>query len=183
MKRMILMILMVAATVQISSAQTNKPQHEKRAKHENAPQAGERKHDPKQFIAKELGLTDEQAEAFAPIYAEYRKAIRGEKREQPQEKFDPKNADDAQILANLNERLDKTLNKATVRRAYVDKFLTVLTPKQLAKLYHMEDSFGQNARGPQHGPHNGVPQPPHGGHNDAHNAHGPQHGHGGPAPR
>ena len=176
MKRMILMILAIAATVQISSAQTDQPKQGRKGNHEMTAKNGEQRRDPKQFLAKELGLTDEQAEAFAPIYAEYRKTLRGDKAEQPR-KFDPKNADDAQQVAHLNEWLDKEIYTATVRKAYVDKFLTVLTPKQIAKLYRMEESFG---KGGQHAPQHGAPQGNRGGHPDGH---APQQRHGGPAPR
>ena len=173
---MILAALLVAATVQISLAQTDKTKPGKKGNHEMTTKDGEHRRDPRQFIAKELGLTDEQAEAFAPVYTEYRKALRGDKPEQPQ-KFDPKNANDVQTLAKLNEWLDKDIHTATVRKAYVDKFLTVLTPKQLAKLYHMEESFG---KGGQHTPQHGGPQGNRGGRPDGR---APQHRPGGPAPR
>ena len=175
MKRVIMAIMIIAAAVQAVSAQTNDQKQAKRAKHARTAEAGERKHDPKQMVAKELGLTDEQAEAFAPIYAEYRKAIRGEKPAE-KEKFNPAEADDMQTLAHLNEWLDKDIHVATVRKAYIDKFQTVLSAKQIAKLYHMENSFGQNKRGQQHGPQHA----PQGGRPNG----GPQRGgHGGPAPR
>lgn len=152
MKRMILMILLVAATVQISSAQQpNSPNREKKGKHTRNAETRERKGDLRQFFAKELGLTDEQAEAFAPIYAEYRKALRGEKPENKQAP-DMKEANDAQVVEHLNAWLDKDIHVATVRKAYIDKFLTVLTPKQVAKLYKIESSAGKGGHnGPQHG--------------------------------
>ena len=180
-KRMILAMLLVAATVQVSMAQSDKPEHPRKAKHEHKTEAGERKHSPVQFIAKELKLNEEQTAAFAPVYAEYRKALRGDKPEQPQ-KFNPAEADDSQMLEHLNKWLDREIRTATVRKEYVDKFLTVLTPKQLAKLYRLESSFGKGGRnqhGPQHGPQG---RPGHGAPN-GHPGHAPQHRHGGPAPK
>lgn len=152
MKRMILVILMVAVTVQISSAQSEQSKQKRKSNHEMTAQNGQHRRDSKQVLAKELGLTDEQAEVFAPIYAEYRKAIRGEKPEQ-HKKFDFKEADDVQTLTHLNDWLDKDIRTATIRKEYIDKFMTVLTPKQVAKLYRMESSFGRsNQRAPQHRP-------------------------------
>lgn len=158
MKKMVLAILAIATAVQVTSAA--QPKNEKHGKREKQrTEAVERKHDHKDGFKKALGLTDEQAEAFAPLYGEYRQALRGDKPQQKPERINPAEVTDEQTLAFLNGWLDKEIQVATVRKAYVEKFLTVLTPKQVANLYKMESSFGPNdprGRAPQHGkPHAG----------------------------
>lgn len=190
MKRVILAIMMIAAAVQVTSAQPDNNKQNKCGKHNAAVEAGERKHDPKEGFKKALGLTDEQAEAFAPIYKEYRQALRGEKPQQKPERINPAEVTDEQTLEFLNEWLDKEIHIATVRKAYIEKFLTVLTPKQVAKLYKMESSFGPNnphGRAPQQGQQgrqgkqgNGKGRPQSHG---PQNGHGQHHGNGGPAPQ
>lgn len=153
MKRMILAIMMIATTAYAASAQSENGKRHKSGKQQS--EAVEQKqYDPKEGFKKALDLTDEQAEAFFPIYKEYRQALRGEKPQAKPEQINPAEATDEQTLEFLNERLDREIHIATVRKAYIQKFLTVLTPKQIAKLYKMESSFGHNnphGRAPQHG--------------------------------
>lgn len=159
MKRMILAILAIATAVQVTSAQPANNKRHKGGKH-NAEAVEQKQHDPKEAFKKALELTDEQAEAFAPVYAEYRKALRGEKPQERPERINPAEANDEQTLKFLNGWLDREIHVATVRKEFIDKFLTVLTPKQVAKLYKMESSFSPNnprGRAPQHGEHKGKP--------------------------
>lgn len=168
MKRMILVVLLVAATVQISSAQHPDNANRKgKAHHEMQKRDGEHQRDPKVFMAKELGLSDEQAEAFAPIYISYREELKGEK---PQRHEMKKDADDSEIIAGLQKGLDRNIRVATVRKAYVEKFGTVLTPKQIVKLYMMEDAHA-NGHHDKSGKPGGKPElgrPGHDGHAGAH---------------
>lgn len=178
MKRTIMAILMVAATIQIASAQQQPSAHEKGQKErkEAAARKGEQGN-PMQHISHELGLSEAQSAAFAPIYTEYRKEIR-EASVAPKPKGEKPEANDEAILARLNESLDSAVKVAQIRKAYIAKFKAVLTPAQIMKLYRMEDSFG---RGGQHAPQHGAPQ---GNRNGGHpEGNGPQHGHGGPGPR
>lgn len=160
MKRMILVSLMVAAAVQISSAQPKNTEYAKRAKHETTVDAARNNkahgHEAGlQMLRHELGLDEEQFKAFAPVYGEYRKALRGDKKpEQP--KLDPKQEDDAQVIARLNAWLDREIRIATVRKEYIEKFGTVLSAKQIAKLYRIENSHGSNGgKAPQQMAHRG----------------------------
>lgn len=146
MKRMILMMLLVAATVQLSA------------------QTGEHRIDPR-LVSKELGLTDDKAAAFAEIYTEYREAVQSSRPKSAA--FNNEEKDDAKVIARINESLDNEIRIATIRKEYVNKFLKVLTPQQLNRLYMMDrmggremQRGGQNGGRPGPGGTNGRPGTP-----------------------
>lgn len=165
MKRMIMAILLVAAATQIASAQ--KPSAPEKGNHKQKREAVEHKGphgNPVQHIGRELGLTEEQSAAFAPVYEEYRKAVFSAV-SAPKHSSAQREAEDAVALERLNASLDSAIKVAEIRKEYVAKFNAVITPQQIAKLYRMEESFkyrNDAGKGPQGAPHHG-PQGGHGG--------------------
>lgn len=179
MKRMILAILL-AATAQVSTAMP-KTMNRKPATDENKTRSEQSVQDKKEAhmraLKHELALSDDKFEAFAPIYAEYRKALHVNK-DGKHERFDFETASDAQVTEALNNVLDRKIHVATVRKAYIEKFGTVLTPRQICKLYKMNGKFHpagkRGGKGGKQG-HRGNPRGgnhphPQGGH-PAHGAH------------
>ena len=102
------------------------------------------------FITQFLDLTPKESKAFWPIYEE-RNAVKLEKlkplrkgKKQAKKKLDEMSDDE--ILKLLNNTLDTRQIELDIQREYTAKFLSVLPPKKLAKLYHIERKFKQRQK-------------------------------------
>lgn len=94
------------------------------------------------FISERLELTPKQAQAFWPMYNEYsakKKEIRKAINQLKIENSD--NETDAEILDDIKKINLYKQREVDIEKEYVDKFLTVITPKQLAALYKAEKQF------------------------------------------
>lgn len=94
------------------------------------------------FISERLELTTKQAQAFWPMYNEYsakKKEIRKAINQLKIENSD--NETDAEILDDIKKINLYKQREVDIEKEYVDKFLTVITPKQLAALYKAEKQF------------------------------------------
>ena len=138
MKRIIVMVLL-AATAQFAIADNVK----KEAPQGRKPNKEEMQKTVMNILKQELSLDDKQFEAFAPVYQEYRKALNSNNHKAP--KTDREIATDSEILAMLNANLDRQIHVATVRKEYIDKFGKVLTARQTAKLYRIDNSMAKRA--------------------------------------
>ena len=94
------------------------------------------------FINEKLELTPKQAETFWPMYNEYtakkkeiKKAINKLKIENNE------NETDAEIIDDIKKINSYRQKEVDLEKEYIDKFLTILTPKQLAALYKAEKQF------------------------------------------
>ncbi len=106
----------------------------------------------KAFITERLALTDDEAKAFWPIY--------DQRRLDKQEKIKPlrkankkgrkkiKEMSDDELISMLKTTMEIRKIGLKIDEEYLDKFLRVLPPKKVAKLYHIEKKFKQ--RGKQH---------------------------------
>ena len=152
MKRVILLLLFVAATAGSSFAQepvqttqpvTEKPQSTEvqKAKMQEYKEMFKIR---LQIIKEELKLSDEQFEKFSPVYREYHKIIQFNRVSLP--KINLKEADSKEINQVLKARLDNTINTAMVRKNYILIFEEVITARQLMKLYKIEDKLAARAR-------------------------------------
>ncbi len=94
------------------------------------------------YLTKNLNLTTEQAEKFWPLYNAYqneektiRRQIHQLMRNKPHEKSD----------AEMKEALEKGLSlkqkKLDLEKKYLDKFLGVISAKQVGALYRAEREF------------------------------------------
>jgi hypothetical protein len=97
-----------------------------------------------QIIKEELKLTDEQYEQFASVYREYHKAMHFNRVKVA--KIDWSKATKQEINTMLKARLDNTINAAMVRKNYILLFEEVIKPRQLVKLYKIEDELSARAR-------------------------------------
>ena len=90
-------------------------------------------------------MTEEQVEQFAPTYFEYRQNIRtGQVK--ISEPADIETASDAEINSLLSANLDNYIHIAMVRKVYVPIFEKFLSPKQVYKLYSIDNSLAKRAK-------------------------------------
>jgi len=103
-------------------------------------------------IATKLLLSDKDAAKFIPVYEEFLKAQKA-----INEKYRPefkKNEDgtreyqsDKDIEANLRAQLQKSQEILDLRKAYLDKYLTVISARQVRELYRIEQEQHQHMPG------------------------------------
>ena len=149
MKSIVMSMLMLVAVTGISFAQDleqsaqNKPQMsaEQKAKMQEKKELLDIR---LQILKEELKLTDEQFDKFAPVYREYNRAknfchVKCEK-------VDMQSATKQEINNLMKARLDNTINMAMVRKNYILIFEEVIGPKQVMKLYKIEDELIVRAR-------------------------------------
>jgi hypothetical protein len=94
------------------------------------------------FISERLALTPKQAQTFWPMYNEYsakKKDIRKAIKQLKIENND--NETDSEILEDIRKINFYKQKEVDIEKEYVEKFLTVLSPKQLADLYKAEKQF------------------------------------------
>jgi len=101
-------------------------------------------HDAKvSMISNRLKLTAEQSEKFWPIYNEFsekRRSLRRSQRKVINERRDGGITDKA-ALENLKEVQELKQKEVDLEKQYQDRFLSVISPSQLAELQSAEKSF------------------------------------------
>ena len=149
MKRIIMSMLLVVATLGVSFAQ--EPAQEAPAKPQLTEEQKAKMQEHRellnirlQIIKEELNLSDVQFEKFVPVYREYSKTIQFNRVKVA--KLDLAKASKYEINAMLKARLDNTINTAMVRKNYILIFEEVIGPRQLVKLYKIEDKLAARAR-------------------------------------
>jgi len=116
----------------------------------NFAQKGDRKEEKKAqkiaFITERLALTPEESKAFWPVYDQRNeerkaalKAIRGDRKENPRKKLEEMS--DAEVKILLDNMIKAKQAELDIQKKYNDKFLAILPPKKVAKLYHVEREF------------------------------------------
>ena len=94
------------------------------------------------FLTEKMALTKEQAEKFWPVYNEYE-----QKRREAHKKakvFKGENLEamsDKEIRENIDEMHAMRQQELNIEKEYVDKFLKVISAKQLAIMYKSEREF------------------------------------------
>jgi len=97
------------------------------------------------IVRDHMHLTDAQSEKFWPLYREYRSEA--QKASDETMRFMSSLADRATPLSDaeashvLNLHLDRQEQMAKVNRAYAKKFLAVLPPRQVARLFQLENKM------------------------------------------
>ena len=100
-----------------------------------------------EFIAKEVGMTKEQQEAFTPLYNEMERAIVAVNREARE--LERKTAADANPTDTEYEAAALAIAKVKAKEGeieleYFEKFAKILSKKQLFLLKRAENKFTQN---------------------------------------
>ena len=93
------------------------------------------------FITNRLNLTSEQAPKFWPVYNEYNAKKQAIRRALRPFKTANATATDEKLLADLKEMIDLRQKEVDLEKDYMNRFLKVIHPRQLAELYHTEQDF------------------------------------------
>lgn len=97
------------------------------------------------YIADRINLSNEQLGAFRPLYNDYQKDVR-ETRRSFFSKYHgtrPDEADDATSLQWIDDNLDYQQQIIQLKRNYNERFLKIISPRQLSDLYKAEREFNQ----------------------------------------
>jgi len=101
----------------------------------------------KAFITERLELTSDEAQVFWPIYDQRRldkqKKIKPLKKANKKGKKKIKEMSDDELVSMLKSMMKIRKINLDIDEEYLDKFLQVLPPKKVAKLYHIEKRFKQ----------------------------------------
>ncbi len=97
------------------------------------------------MITNRLNLTTEQATQFWAVYNEYnnRKQDMHRRLRQLNQQTPRQNSGDANVISNLREMNTIKQQIADLDGEYMNKFLKVISPKQLAELYEAERMFNK----------------------------------------
>lgn len=152
------------------------------AQEQNDNRHGQRNFDPEkmaqmhaQRTAESLSLNEEESAAFIPMYIEYSKEFREVNQKYRLQRVDREKFSDADADALIRNNFKKSRAILDLREAWYEKFLAVLSPMQLHKMFEQENNMGKSAaemhaRG---GQPNGQPN---GQFNGQFNGHRGQHG-------
>lgn len=94
------------------------------------------------FITEKLSLSSEQAQRFWPIYNELnakKSELRKKSRSFREENLSTMT--DEQVRTGLENRLNYRQRELDLDKEYMDRYLRVISPKQLAQLYRSEREF------------------------------------------
>jgi len=97
------------------------------------------------YMADRLQLSEEQSGKFIPVYKDYERELR-DIRQPFIKKYNVRNGDDADDLTArqyVEDDLDYQQQVIELKRKYNDRFLKVLTPRQLSDMYIAEREFRQ----------------------------------------
>lgn len=86
-----------------------------------------------------LELTDNQRDAFIPIYKRYSDEMRAAVGERQQER--EKAATSEEAAARAKEHIERQQRAQSIRLKYVDEFAAVLNPSQLGRLFEVENQI------------------------------------------
>lgn len=98
------------------------------------------------YFTRELDLSRDQQNAFYPLYEEMEDKIiqvNDEARTMEKRVADLENATDLEYLKSTEATYDAKLREAEIEKEYMEKFKTILTPKQLFKLKAVERQFSR----------------------------------------
>lgn len=112
-------------------------------------------------MAEQLALSDDAAAKFIPVYKAFhmeQMAINKEYR--PERKAEGESYSDAEVDAMIRKDFEKSQKILDLRKAYYEKFLGVISPKQIRAMYQKEKEFGFGGGHGMRGGH-GAPQQGH----------------------
>lgn len=150
-------------------------------------QGGQRSFDPEkmaqmhaQRVAEALLLSEAETASFIPMYIEYSKEFMSLNGKFRMKHIDKDKLTDADVDAQIRNNFKKSRAILDLREAWYEKFLAVLSPVQLQKMYEHENNMGK-AASEMHAHRSGGQNGQHGQHgqNGQHGGHGGYRGQGG----
>ena len=125
----------VNAQFQSNLTSSNRPQgHEERMKDLHEARVD--------VLVKNLGLSGDQEQQFRAIYNDYEESQMNIMKEF-KSKFDNRNATDGEAKERIYIGFDVSQRLLNNRKQFADKFLKVISPLQLEKMYEMEKRMGK----------------------------------------
>ena len=113
------------------------------------------------FITERLALTTEESKAFWPVYEAKNEAkkkmiktIKGDRKSNPRKKLEEMT--DEEVTTMLNNMINLKQGELDIQKEYNTKFLTILPPKKVAKLYHVEREFKKHRKNNKKGQNSKV---------------------------
>jgi hypothetical protein len=94
-----------------------------------------------EYIREALVLTDEDAKKFFPVYNQFDADRFALKQAENKLKRGFMAKSDEQLKADLEKMLQLKEQELELEKTYMKKFLAILTPRQVAALYHAENQF------------------------------------------
>jgi len=94
-----------------------------------------------EFITEVLALSESDAQKFFPVYEDFEKEKRALRSEMNRMKRGFMAKSDDQLRSDLNNMLNIKAKELELEREYMEKFLSILTPRQVVALYHAENQF------------------------------------------
>jgi len=91
------------------------------------------------YLTEKLDLSPSEAEKFWPLYHAYQKELRALKG--PKLRHKPETLSDEEAKARIDELMERDAKRLALRRQYTAKFLEVLPPQKVLRLYRAERSF------------------------------------------
>lgn len=102
------------------------------------------------FITQFLELTSDESKAFWPVYEEKLKAkkekVKPFRKSNKQNRKKLEEMSDNEVLQLINNTMAIRQVQLEIDKDYNAKFLKILSPKKVAKLYHIEKKFRQNQK-------------------------------------
>lgn len=142
-------IILAAGMMTLASAQNN-----------NGPRRNQERPSKEQFaqmrmerMCEELSLDDKTSALFKEVYAQFladQNAIMTEYR--MDRKKEGERMTDQEVDADIRRDFERSRKLLDLRENYYEKFLKILTPRQIRKMYAAEKQMGQRASMHSHGP-------------------------------
>ncbi|WP_181308445.1 Spy/CpxP family protein refolding chaperone [Rufibacter sp. XAAS-G3-1] len=135
-KLLFLFLLLLAGSASFAQGQKKETPEERKARIEKIETAKIA------YITDKVNLTGDQAQRFWPVYQEHdrrRNELRQKSRHFREEKLS--NLSDEQIQAGLENRLNIRQRELNMDKEFMDKYLRIISPRQLANFYRAEREF------------------------------------------
>lgn len=94
------------------------------------------------YITDAMQLSEDQSTKFVPVYNEYEKELRGIRRSYFK-KYDISQDDDMASRHQIEDDLDYQQQVIELKRQYNERFLKIISQKQLSDMYAAERGFRQ----------------------------------------
>lgn len=143
MKKKIFLAAAILMCMVASMSAQNKPQHKM------SPE--ERMQHRAEMIAAKLFLSETEAVGFIPVYVQFQKDKQAINLKYKPAGKSREYQSDKEVEANLRAQLDKSQEILDLRKAYVDKYLAVISARQLRELYKLEQAQHRAPQNPAHG--------------------------------
>ncbi|WP_207434455.1 hypothetical protein [Sabulibacter ruber] len=134
--RVVFLVLLLMGSVSFAQAQKKETPEERRERIEKIETAKIA------FISDKVKFTTEQAQRFWPLYKEHesrRNELRQKSRSVKEENLN--NLSDEQIQAGLETRLNLRQRELDLDRDYMERYLRIISPRQLATFYRADREF------------------------------------------